>query len=198
MSLCLSSFFTVLFRTSVHILSCCASSCLGHTTTLQSHHSCFSSIPHSEYRILSLFSFDTLATIFLYLYWVYFTLATPFSFAEFSLYLHALRHWLYQIFFNCSPETKPYPWFSCILVSLYLHPPYSTNITTFHFVLYSYFSRVVPLGSISLLLQYFCSFLHKECTSLFSYCTFCKLTTHATFSLLLLSFSTLILRYSHL
>jgi len=198
MSLCLFSFFTVLFRTPVYILICCASPCLGHTTTLQSHHSCFFPVPYSEHRILFLFSFDTLATISLHLHWVYFTLAAPLSFAEFSLYLHTLRYWLYQIFFNYSPETKLYPWFSCILVPLYLYPPHSTNITTFYFVLYPCSSRAVPLGSISLSPQYFCLFLYKEYTSLFSCCTFYRLTAYATFSLLLLSFSTLILRYSYL
>ena len=38
----------------------------------------------------------------------------------------------------------------------------------------------------------------RKCTSLSSCCTFCGLTTHVTFPLLLLSFSTLIFGYFHL
>ena len=129
---------------------------------------------------------------------MYFTLTALLSFAEFSLHLHTSRHQLYQIFFGCSPETKPCPWFSCILVSLYSYPPHSTNVTTFYLVLHSCFSRAAPLGSIPLLPQYSCTFLYKEHTSLSSCCAFCGLTIYTTFSLLLLFFSTLIFGHSHL
>ena len=198
MSLCLSFSFTVLFGTPICIPPYCASLCLGCAATLQFHYGCFFSVLYSGHRILSPSSFDIPATTSLYLYQVHFTLTAPLSFAKFSLYLYASRHWLYQIFFNCSPETKPYPWFSCILVPLYLYPPHSTNVTTSHLVFHPYSSRAAPLGGIPFLPQYPCAFLHKECTGLFSCCAFCGLTAHAVFLLLLFSFSTLIFGYFHL
>ena len=66
--LCLSSFFTILFRTPIYMLPCCAFFCLEYTTTLQSHHGCFLLVLYSGHRILFLSSFNTSTTIFLYLY----------------------------------------------------------------------------------------------------------------------------------
>ena len=198
MFLYLSSSFTVLFGTPVCTLPCYAFPCLWCATTLQSHYGCFLPVLHSGHRILSLSSFDTPATISLCLHQVHFTLTTPLSFAEFSLHLYTSRHWLYQIFFSCSPETKPCPQFSCILVPLYLYPPYSTNITTFHFVFHPCSSKAASLRGISLLPQYSCAFLYKEHACLFSCCTFCGLTICAASPLLLLSFSTLIFEHSYL
>jgi len=91
-SLCLSFSFTVLFRTPICILLYCAFSCLGHATTLQSHHSYFLSILYSGHRILSLSSFDTSTTISLRLHQVHFTLTASLSFTESSLHLYALKH----------------------------------------------------------------------------------------------------------
>ena len=130
---------------------------------------------------------NTSTTISLCPHWVHFTLTTPLSFAEFSLYFHTSRHWLYQIFFSCFLETKTCSWFSCILVPLYSYPLHSTNVTTFHLVFHSCSSRAVPLGGISLLPQYSCTFLYKECTGLSSYCAFCRLAVYTTFSSLFFS-----------
>ena len=167
-SLCLSFPFTVLFGTPVCVLSCCAFFCLGHATTFQSHHGCFLPVPYSGYRILSLFSFDTPATISLCPHWVHFTLTAFLSFAEFSLHLYTSRHWVYQIFFSCSPEINPCPQFSCILVPLYLYPLHSTNVTTFYLVFHPCSSRAAPLRGISLSLQYSYVFLYKKYASLSS------------------------------
>ena len=180
------------------MLPYCAFSCLGCAATLQSHHGCFLPIPHSGHRIISLSSFDTSATISLCPHQVHFTLTTSLSFAKFSFYLYTSRHWLHQIFFSCSPETNLCLQFSCVLVPLYLHPPYSTDVTTSYLVFYPCPSRAAPLEGIPLLLQCSCAFLHKEHTSLFFCCAFCGLTTHTTSPLLFLSFSTLIFGHSHL
>ena len=130
---------------------------------------------------------NTPTTISLCPHWVYFTLTTSLSFAEFSLYFHASKHWLYQIFFSYFPKTKTCPWFSYILVPLYSYLLHSTNVTTFYLVFHPCSFRAIPLGGILLLLQHSCTFLYKECTDLFFYCAFCRLVVYATFSSLFFS-----------
>ena len=187
MSLCLSSPFTVLFRTPVYapLLSnpTMAVSLLSHILGTES--SLYPSLTslllyffvHIEYTLLQLLLFllpNFLST----------SMLQDISYTKYSSVV--------------LQRQKPCLWFSCILVPLYLHPLYSTNITTSYLVFYPCFSRAILLGGIPLSPQYSCAFLYKKHAGLFSCYTFCRLTACATSSLLLLFFSTSIFGHSHL
>ena len=87
---------------------------------------------------------------------------------------------------------------SYVLVPLYLHSLYSTNVTIFYLVIHSYSSRAMSLGNIFYMLQYSCTFLHREYASLFFCYISHGLATHAASLFLLLYLSTSRFGYSYL
>ena len=186
------------FRTPVHVLLCCTSLCTRHTATFQSYHGCFLLVLHSGHKILFLSSSDIPSTVSFLPYQLHLTLTTPFSLAVFSLHLHASRQVLYHIFLKYSPEINPCFQFSCALVPLLLHPPYSTNVMTSHLVIHSLCSNAMLLGDIPCMPLYSCTFFHKEYAGFSSCCAFCRLATCTAFLSLFLFFLTLIFGHFHL
>ena len=106
-SLCLSSFCTALFRTPIHVPSCCAFPSIECTTTPQFHYSFFFSVLHSGHKISLLSHSSTLSSIAFFLpYFIHCTLVISPLLASSSLQFHASWQRLHHIFFYLSSKEK--------------------------------------------------------------------------------------------
>jgi len=130
-------------------------------------------------------SYNTLLSHFVYLT----LLSLSFSPSLF-LHFHTSRHLVHLIFSNCFPEINLCSWFFSVLVPLYWHSLYSTNVTTSYFVFHSFSSNTMLLRGMSYMLQYSCTFLYRKYTGfLSSCCAFYGMVTCVAISLTHLSLS---------
>ena len=163
-------------------------------TTPQFHHSYFFPVLYSEHKIFLFSSFDTFspAIIFFLLYLIHLTLLSLLIFISLFLHFYALRQFPHYIFFSSSPETNLCPHFFFVFVPLYLHPLYSTDVTTSHLVFHPLSSIAVLLRGIPHALLYSYAFFYGEPAGFSFYYISCGVVIHATtFSCFLLSTSML-------
>ena len=158
-------FLAVPFGALIHVLLCCTFAIIGYATTSQFHHGFFFPVLYSGHKIFLFSIFLPLIMLFLP-HLTHSTLHSPSSF----LCFHASIQFPHHRFLSCFPEINPCPQFSSVLVPLYSHLLHSTNITISFLVFHPLSSNTVPFRGMPHALLCSCTFLHKECTSLFLLC----------------------------
>ena len=171
------SFLAVLFGTLIYVLLCCTFAIVGYATTPQFYHGFFFPVLHSGHKIFPSSNF----LLFIMSFLPHLTHSTLHSSPSF-LHFHTSKQLPHYRFLSCFLEINPCPQFFSVLVSLYSHPPYSTNVTIFPLVFYPLSSNAAPFGGIPRVPLCSCAFLHRECAGLFSCYAFCGLATHAALS----------------
>jgi len=166
----------MLFEAPIRALLCCTFAVVGCATTLQFHYGFLFPVLHLGHKIFPFSSFDIfLPMIISSLPHLAHSILLP---PPFFLYFHASKHLLHHRFLSCFPVRNPCPQFFSVLVPLYLYPPYSTNVTTSHLVLYLSFSLAAPFEGMSHALLCSCAFLYKECAGFLSCCAYCGIATY--------------------